>query len=107
MKAFLLFLAERLPAGFRAQFGADVEEQIERDFEVAVYRGLPATLTFTLLTAADLIRVGVAERFNTSWAGARVDYDDGKRGGEMLAMAPVSATSMEKPLIATRAVRPM
>lgn len=65
MKSLLRILVRVFPAPFREQFGNEMTEQIERDYDRARSGSdFLAPATFTLSTAVDLVRSGVAERWN-------------------------------------------
>lgn len=64
MKSFLVRMLSLFPRSFRRRFGADMAEQIERDYEVARSRSRLTAVLFTLGTAIDLMRASVAEHTN-------------------------------------------
>ena len=80
MKSLLHSLVWLLPAEFRADFGAEISEQIDRDYTRAAQRGWLAALGFVLATALDLIGSAVAERIRP--AGERGPGGSGTRGGD-------------------------
>ena len=71
MKRLLRILLRLFPSPFRAQFGAEMSEQIEHDYARARERGGLTTIVFTLATAWDLARSAVAEHWNPTWTSAR------------------------------------
>jgi predicted permease len=64
---FLALLVRLFPAAFRAQFGADMIEQIGRDQARARRRGRGAAAVSAVVTAVDLVRSAAAERVRPSW----------------------------------------
>ena len=80
MKSLLHSLVWLLPAEFRADFGAEISEQIDRDYTRAAQRGWLAALGFVLATALDLIGSAVAERIRP--VGERGRGGSGTRGGD-------------------------
>ena len=70
MKRILLRLVALFPAGFVAQFGAEMREQLAADYEEARDRGRIAALAFALSSAWDVARAAVAERMRPTWAAA-------------------------------------
>lgn len=78
MKAILRLMVRAFPAPFRAQFGAEVIDQIERDYDRARTRGAPAALLFTLTTAFDLTRSGIAERWKPTVVRPHTTQHGGK-----------------------------
>ena len=70
MIGLLRVLLALFPRAFRERFGADMREDIERDYAIARGRGYLTTLWFTLATAWDLVHSAVAEYVHPSWAGA-------------------------------------
>ena len=67
MTGFLALLVRLFPAAFRAQFGADMIEQIGRDQARARRRGRGAAAVSAVVTAVDLVRSAAAERVRPSW----------------------------------------
>ena len=67
MTRFLAALVRLYPPAFRAQFGAEMVEQLRRDHTRARERGRMAALSFAVITAVDLVRTAAAERWNTTW----------------------------------------
>jgi putative ABC transport system permease protein len=67
MKLILLWMSSWLPPAFRSEFGAEVDEQIERDLDVALEHGVRAVMWFTATTAVDLAWAAAVERFNPTW----------------------------------------
>lgn len=63
MKMLLRSLVRVFPAPFREQFGSEMIDQIERDHDVARNKSSLAVMLFTLSTALDLTRSGIAERW--------------------------------------------
>jgi putative ABC transport system permease protein len=72
MTAFLRWLVRLYPAGFRSQFGADMGEQIERDWSQMRGRGLVRAAVWSVVTAADLAGAALAERWDPAWRPERV-----------------------------------
>ena len=70
MKRALRWLAGLLPSGFNERFGAEVLDQIDRDYDRERSRGLMPALGFSLSTALDLARSSFAERWNPTWVPA-------------------------------------
>lgn len=66
MKRLLRLLMYAFPAPFREQFGNELSEQIERDYDRARVEGPVAVLTLTIATATDLVRSGIAERLDST-----------------------------------------
>lgn len=69
MRALLLSLLRLYPAEFGERFGAEMREQLEHDYAAAHRRGPAASLVFAVVTAFDLIRTALAERWSPSWTG--------------------------------------
>ena len=67
MKTVLDRLVRLLPHGFRAQFGDDIREQIEREGRAAAERGPWRYAGWSAGTAWDLLRTAVLERIAPSW----------------------------------------
>jgi putative ABC transport system permease protein len=67
VKRLLLLLIRVFPSAFRKQFADDMAEQIECDLERARARSSLAALWFTIATALDLVRAGIAERRHPGW----------------------------------------
>jgi hypothetical protein len=67
MKRALNAIVRCFPPSFRAQFGEDMREQIDRDYDTAREKSLLSALTFSIATAADLIGTCVAEHLNPTW----------------------------------------
>ncbi|HXV86525.1 MAG TPA: hypothetical protein VD793_07490, partial [Gemmatimonadales bacterium] len=63
MKAALLRLVRLFPAPFRQRFGAELSEHLAREWDVARARGRAAALWHGVLTATDLVRSSIAERW--------------------------------------------
>jgi len=78
VKSALLSFVRLFPASFRQQFGADIVEQVERDYDVARSRGAPTVLWFALSTAVDLLSAAVAERWNPTWAAVSATPSGGE-----------------------------
>ena len=70
MRRLLRFLLKAFPRGFRTQFGAEMAEQVMRDYERARAEGWARGLEFVAGTAVDLVVSGMAERWNPVWAVA-------------------------------------
>ena len=68
MKRALLALARTFPRAFHEQFGAEVRDQIERDYDVARAKGLAALAGFSIATAFDLALTSITERIRPTWA---------------------------------------
>ncbi|MGV3708978.1 MAG: ABC transporter permease [Gemmatimonas sp.] len=64
MKRLLQSMTRAFPAPFREQFGAEVSGQINIDYDRARAQGISSALMFSIITAIDLTRSGVAERWN-------------------------------------------
>lgn len=84
MKFALLLLVRFLPGAFVAEFGEEVEEQIDRDYDRAASDGSLAALRFTLATLTDLLWVAVIERVRPVWTGVQAASDHGMKGDGML-----------------------
>ena len=67
MRALLTQLVRLFPAEFRRQFGPDLIEQVQVDYDRARARGRPNAVGFTFATALDLIGSSIAERWNPTW----------------------------------------
>jgi predicted permease len=61
-------LIRLFPPAFRAQFGADMAEQVGRDYDLARARGPASALWYALGTTFDLVRSATAERWNPAFA---------------------------------------
>lgn len=79
MRALLSLMVRLFPQRFRSQFGHDLEEQIDRDYERATARGPLTAVAFVALTAVDLLRCAAAERWSPNWVGS--DDTNEKKGG--------------------------
>ena len=81
MRSVLTLLVGLFPAAFREQFGADVAEQVQADYDRARSLGRLKALGFWLVTAADLVRSALGERWNPSWVsnGSRSTQHDSGR----------------------------
>jgi len=84
VKRLLLALIGWLPDGFRTQFGSDVEEQIEHDFDLRAREGHWALFVFVFTTVVDLIWVGVVERVRPAWTGVQALSRKGSRGDGLM-----------------------
>lgn len=84
MKDGLLGLLRWLPDDFRRDFGADVEEQIEIDYERARGRGPGPLLVFVLATAADVALVAVLERVRPGRPGRWAVTTEKRTGDGMM-----------------------
>ncbi len=71
MRALLALLVQLFPASFRKQFGSDLVEQVQVDYDRALAGGRLRAWGFALATALDLVRSGVAERWNPTWVETR------------------------------------
>jgi putative ABC transport system permease protein len=67
VRFFLTQLVRLFPAEFRYQFGPDMVDQVMADYDRAGARSRYAAALFALLTALDLVRSAVAERWNPTW----------------------------------------
>jgi predicted permease len=67
----LALLARLFPPAFREQFGDEMRDQLEHDYDVARSHGAWAALTFTLATGLDLVHAAVAERWSPTWTARR------------------------------------
>lgn len=63
-----LFGTRCLPAAFRAEFGGEIAEQIQRDYAAARARGVAEAIWFSVATVVDLLRTALAERWNPTVA---------------------------------------
>jgi predicted permease len=63
----LRLLLRLFPAGFRAQFGAEMLEQLEREYDAARARGVPAATWAFVGSAVDLVLSATAERWRPTW----------------------------------------
>lgn len=99
MKRILTALIRAFPPGFRARFGREMAEQVRRDYDAARARSLLHAAGFSVRTAADLIRSGLAERRlrapatmnGTTGRGAGIMKDtleDLKHAARALVLAP-------------------
>jgi predicted permease len=70
MMRVLRAMLRLFPAAFRAQFGAEMAEQIEHDYAHAGSRGHLTALGFVVATAWDIARTAVAEHWNPTWTSA-------------------------------------
>lgn len=57
-------MVRAFPAPFRSQFGAEIVDQLDRDYNRAREESAVAALTFTLTNAIDLTRSVIAERWH-------------------------------------------
>jgi len=71
VRSFLALLVHLFPAEFRSQFGPDMVEQIQSDYDRALSHGRRRAFVFTLVTALDLVRSGVAEHRHPTWGITR------------------------------------
>jgi putative ABC transport system permease protein len=67
MRFALRALVWAFPESFTHQFGADMLEQVDTDYEAARTRGALPLAWFTISTAADLVMSNVAERMSPTW----------------------------------------
>jgi putative ABC transport system permease protein len=81
VRSILTRLLHLFPEGFRRQFGPDMVEQIESDYEQASRHGVLNTLAFSISTGADLIRGALAERLDPSWASGPGERGHGRGMG--------------------------
>jgi predicted permease len=68
VKRALLALARTFPQAFHDQFGAEVRDQIERDYDIARAKGVAPLVEFSIATAFDLMRTSITERIRPTWA---------------------------------------
>jgi hypothetical protein len=68
VKRILLALVRIFPPAFRCRFGAELMEDVSRDYGRARDRGRLAAGWFALTTAAGMVRSGLAERWFPTWA---------------------------------------
>src|ERR1051326_286441 len=68
VRRLLVGLIRLFPPAFRAQFGADMAEQVGRDYDLARARGPASALWYALGTTFDLVRSATAERWNPAFA---------------------------------------
>jgi len=69
--ALLKSLVRAFPAPFRARFGAELREDLERDYRRARAQGPVRATTYTLATAFDLVRSGLMEHWHPTWTAIR------------------------------------
>ena len=79
MRSIPSLLLRLFPAGFRAQFGADMVEQIRRDYERALSKGHASAFWFALGTVVDLVLSALAEHWNPTWVSNRKPSNVGER----------------------------
>ena len=85
MRAGLIWLVRLFPTAFRAQFAADMVEQLERDYAAARARGARALLWFVAGAALDLLVSAIAEWVHPAWRiKASVGFSDGRLKGSGL-----------------------
>jgi predicted permease len=84
VKSFLTLLVRLFPDEFGSQFGADMVEQVQSDYDRALSRGRLRALGFTLATALDLLRSSVAERRRPTWGVTRTPRPIEERTGMTL-----------------------
>ena len=79
MRSILTLLVRLFPAAFRKQFGADIIEQVQRDYDHARRQGRTSAIGVAFLTALDLVRSAVAEHWRPTWvsAGTRTTGHEG------------------------------
>jgi len=78
MKRALLALIRTFPPAFRHQFGAEIREQIEHDYDDARANGILAAIGFSVATAADLTRTSIAERIRPTWTSQSQHREDNR-----------------------------
>jgi hypothetical protein len=64
MKSSLIWLVRLFPRAFREQFGLEMIEHIAEDYRHARSRGWLPVIGYTAVTAADLIRSAIGERWH-------------------------------------------
>ncbi len=69
MKQFLIGLTRFFPESFRERFGAEMREQVGRDYDLAIADGPLSLGWFGITTTFDLLRSACAERWSPTWAG--------------------------------------
>ena len=79
MRSFLALLVRLFPAEFTRQFGPDMVEQVQSDYDRALSHGRWRAFVFTLFTALDLVRSGVAERRHPAWVITRTPQTNEER----------------------------
>ncbi len=67
MRSALSLVMHAFPRGFRNEFGPEMMEQIETDHAKAASRGFLSGWAFLVLTTADVVRAGLAERWHPTW----------------------------------------
>ena len=67
MKRALRSLIRLFPGPFREQFGAEISDEIDRDYDAALARGLAAAIVTSLGIALDLLLSAAAERWHPAW----------------------------------------
>ena len=67
MTSALRFLLRLFPSSFRDRFADELAGDIARDYESARSQSRAASLRFVLVTAVDLVRAAVAERWQPTW----------------------------------------
>jgi len=78
MKRALLALIRTFPPAFRHQFGVEIREQIEHDYDDARANGILAAIGFSVATAADLTRTSIAERIRPTWTSQSQHREDNR-----------------------------
>ncbi len=79
MRAASRWFVRFFPAAFRQQFGAAMVEQIEQEYGRARAQDRTAALLFSLATAWDLVRSGIAEHLNPTWRSMRPSLPEDNR----------------------------
>ena len=84
MKSALTLLVALFPRAFQEQFGADMREQVEQDYDAARARGAAPALWFALATTVDLLRAAIAERVTPTWHASPAFTTNGEPMASML-----------------------
>ncbi len=71
-RRILFTLIGRFPQAFRAEFGAEMKEQVERDLAAARARGALQLWWCFATTALDLASSAVAEHWQPAWVNPRI-----------------------------------
>jgi len=67
VKSFLALLVGLFPREFKDQFGADMVEQVQADYDLARAEGWLRATAFAVRTALDLLWASMVERFVPAW----------------------------------------
>jgi len=78
VRTLLRSVVRLFPAAFREQFGDDLVDHVEREYDAARARGPAASLWYAFATGADLVRAAVAERWSPTVHAASAAATEGR-----------------------------